>query len=318
MRMRLRSARRATAAAMATSVAVVGLLSAACTPSTGGTKLISGTVKGADGKIVDALVGFDVIDGNGRKMDLGGGRVGYSAIQRLNHCVGTSGATRSQKCSMDGQVTGYNWSLRVPASARQVYIEVYPKAPTPTAWLNNYRGYTGVAAGTTNTSTYSTTYRRALPLSGSGRSNVAIVLPKVCGTPRGSTGALAGRIAGWPAGVTGQVNAWSLAGDQSTMGFATGRVYGNGTYSIPRPPERSALRADRQRRWLQPQRRGLPARDQQRHLHRPCLRREALRLLRSQLGGTHGPAPGTLFSARAPGRPSRRRRGGLPASHAAE
>jgi hypothetical protein len=232
MRLSFRSAKRATVTAMAVSVAAVGLMSSACTPSTVGTKVISGTIKGADGRIVDVLVGFDVIDGAGNKMDLGGFRVGYSAIQRLNHCVGTAGATRVQKCSGDGQVTGYNWSLRVPASARQVYIEVYPKAPTPTAWLDNYRGYTGVAAGTTNTSTYSTSYRRALPLDANGRSGVNIVLPKVCGQSGGSTGAIAGRIANWPAGVTGQINAWSLAGDQPTMGFAMGTVYGNGTYSI--------------------------------------------------------------------------------------
>ncbi len=171
MTVSLRVARRATATALATSVAAVALLTSACTPAqTPGTKTISGTIQGADGHIVDVLIGFDVINAAGQKLNLGGGNVGYSAIQRLNHCVGPAGATSAQHCA--GPVhttTGITWSLTVPASAQTVYVEVYPKAPTPTDWLTNYRGYTGVAAGTTNTSTYSTTYLRAVPLKTSAK-----------------------------------------------------------------------------------------------------------------------------------------------------
>jgi hypothetical protein len=237
MSVSLRVARRATATALATSVAAVALLTSACTPSqVPGTKTISGTIQGADGKIVDVLMGYDVITASGQKLNLGGGNVGYSAIQRLNHCVGTSGATASQRCSFQGvttQITGKNWSITVPGSAQTVYIEVYPKAPTPTAWLNNYRGYTGVAAGTTNTTTYSTAYDRALPLSATGKTGVKIVLPLVCGKSGGSTGTLTGHIAGWPGGVTGKVNAWSMAPNWlPTQGFATGTVNGSGYYTI--------------------------------------------------------------------------------------
>ena len=85
---------------------------------------------------------------------------------------------------MTTQVTGKTWAIRVPSNAATMWIEVYPKAPTPTAWLNNYRGYTGVAAGSTNTSTYSTTMRRDLRI-GSGLSNIQIVLPKSCHSATG-------------------------------------------------------------------------------------------------------------------------------------
>ncbi len=234
MRMSHLSARRATAIAMASSVAVAGLLSSGCTPtSTGGTKVISGTIQGADGKIVDVLMGFDVLDAYGRKMNLGGGP-GYSAMQRLNHCVPTYGANASQRCSFNGvttQITGKNWSIRLPASAVRVYVEVYPKAPTPTAWLNNYRGYTGIAAGSTNTSTYGLTYKRDLSI-GAGLSNVSIVLPKVC-SAGGNTGSLVGHINGWPAGAVGKVNAWSMASNTlATQGFGMGTVNGAGNYRI--------------------------------------------------------------------------------------
>ncbi len=234
MNVSFRGARRATAAAMATSVAVVGLLSSGCTAqNTTGTKVISGTISGADGKIVDVLIGFDVRDYAGNRLNLGGGP-GYSAMQRLNHCVPASGATSSQVCRFNGQitqVTGKHWSLRLPSNAAKVWIEVYPKDPTPTAWLNNYRGYTGVAAGSTDTSTYATVMRRELYV-GNGLSGVKVVLPKVC-AKGGTTGSLAGHISGWPAGRTGKINAWSLASAAlPDQGFATGTVYSNGYYRI--------------------------------------------------------------------------------------
>ncbi len=234
MRLSLRNARRATATAMATSVAVVGLLSSACAPVVQpGSKVISGTIKGADGRIVDVLIGYDVVDAAGHKMNLGGGNVGYSAIQRLNYCVPTNGAAAPQTC-WDGTTakkTGIHWSLRVPGNAVKVYIEVYPKAPTGTDWLNNYRGYTGVAAGSTNVSTYSTVYKSAISMTGNV-GGVNIVVPKVC-SAGGTTGTLQGHISGWPSGATGKVNAWSLAPNSNpSQGFAMGVVYGDGYYRI--------------------------------------------------------------------------------------
>ncbi len=234
MHLSFRGARRASAVALAASLAAAGLLSAGCTPVNTGTRVISGTISGADGKIVDVLMGFDVLDAAGNKINLGGGP-GYSAMQRHNHCVGTSGATASQTCMFNGQVTqvtGKSWSLVVPSNAVKVFIEVYPKAPTPTAWLDNYRGYTGVAAGTTNTTTYATSYRAGMTI-GNGLSNVAVVIPKVCGTSGGTTGSLYGHISGWPIGHAGSIHTWSFGpASAATQGFATSSVNSSGDYRI--------------------------------------------------------------------------------------
>ncbi|HEX4017695.1 MAG TPA: hypothetical protein VHX15_13255 [Frankiaceae bacterium] len=220
---------------MTVALAATGLLTTACNARTSGFKSVSGTISGADGKIVDVLMGFDAIDAYGRKVDLGGARVGYSEIQRLNHCVPASGAKSSTKCKGTGYVTTKKWSILLPPNVARLYIEVYPKDPTPTYWLNNYRGYTGPAAGTTDVKTYGESYRRDLSTPGTLR-NIPIVLPKVCGTPGGTTGSLAGHINGWPYGRTGTVNAWSMAPNTlATQGFATGaRVDAFGNYRIDR------------------------------------------------------------------------------------
>jgi hypothetical protein len=233
MNLRAHGVRRVTAIAITASVGAVGLLASACTPAPT-TKVISGTIQGADGKIVDAMIGFEVRDYAGNHLDLGGGHTGYSVIQRVNHCVPASGATSSQACTYQGkvtQVTGKNWSLRVPSNAATVWIEVYPKDPTPTAWINNYNGYTGPATGVTNKSTYSTSERAQLVI-GNGLSGVKIVMPKMCAAG-GTTGDLAGHLSGWPLGHTGQINAWSLASNSlPDQGFATGTVDNNGNYRI--------------------------------------------------------------------------------------
>jgi hypothetical protein len=234
MHLSLRSARRATATAMTVALAATGLLASACTPATVPTnKVISGTIQGADGNYVDAYIGFDVLDGAGNKINLGGGP-GYSAVLRINHCLSADGsASPPATCPVTGYHVTKNWSLTLPPNAATVYIEVYPKAATSTDWLNNYKGFTGVAAGSTVLSTYGETYRRAIPTPGNMQ-NIPVVLPVICGLPGGTTGTLAGHIGGWPSGVTGHVNVWSQAPNTlPTQGFAAGTpVDGNGNYRI--------------------------------------------------------------------------------------
>jgi hypothetical protein len=234
MQLSLTRLRRVGATAMTIAVVTSGVLTAACTPQSAGYKVVSGTITGADGKIVDVMMGFDVIDGFGHKIDLGGGRVGYSSIQRLNHCVSSSGASSPQKCKRTGYVTTTKWSIMLPPNATRLYIEVYPKAANSFNWLNT-PGYTGPAAGTTDTSTYGETYKRDLYVFGS-MSGVNIVLPKVCGKSGGTTGSLTGHINGWPIGHTGVINAWSMAPNNlATQGFSTGSVVnGSGNYRIDR------------------------------------------------------------------------------------
>ncbi len=235
MRLSLRRGRPTAAAALAACVAAVGLLSAGCTPANTSSKIISGTIQGADGKIVDALIGFEVTDALGHHIDLGGAGTGYSVLERMNHCVPTSGAKTSQQCYAGGkpsQVTTKNWSLKLPSNAAHVWIEVYPKEPSPSAWIAGYNGYTGPSTGRTNVSTYATSERAQLAMGPSGLSNVRIVLPKVC-TAGGTTGSISGQIAGWPIGHTGSANAWSLAPNSlPDQGFATGSVDASGHYTI--------------------------------------------------------------------------------------
>jgi hypothetical protein len=205
--------RRTVTAGMAVAIAAVGVFTGACSPAPT-SKTISGTIQGADGNIVNVLMGFAVQDAAGHMLNLGSPGSGYSLIRRINGCVGNAGAATSQVCSDTHQSTTKNWSLTVPANAVKVFIELYPKAPD----------------GITDVTTYSTSYRPALLL-GSSRSNVSLVLPKQC-SAGGTTGTLAGHISGWPSGKTGAIHAFSLAADQPTMGFATGSIKADGTYTL--------------------------------------------------------------------------------------
>lgn len=222
MHLSLKRARRAAATAMTIALAATGLLTAGCTPQSAGYKLVSGSIKGADGKIVDVLIGYVALDAFGNKINLGG--VGsYSSVARLNHCVSASGASAPQTCKRTGVVTTTKWSVLLPPNATRLYIEVYPKAASSTNWYRTAT-YNGPYAGTTDTSTYGETWIDNLSVTRS-LSNVNIVLPKVCGKPGGTTGSLTGHINGWPIGHTGTVNAWSLAPNSTpAKGFASGSV----------------------------------------------------------------------------------------------
>jgi hypothetical protein len=218
--------RRVHVLALTAVLVTSGVLSAACAPPPA--KTISGTIQGADGHFVDTMIGFDVIDGAGNKINMGNLAQGYSVIQRMNHCVGTAGAAASQTCAGTGYVTTKNWSLRLPSNAAKVYIEVYPKAPNSTNWLS-VPGYTGPAVGSTNLTTYARSFRRAVPVGGAV-TNVGIVLPKVCGVPGGTTGSLVGHVAGLG---TGKITAWSMSPDGTTsMGFSMGDINSAGNYRI--------------------------------------------------------------------------------------
>jgi hypothetical protein len=231
MHLSLKRVRRAAATAVTVAVAATGVLTAACTPQSAGYKTVSGTIKGADGKIVDALVGFVVTDAAGNKINLGGNGA-YSVLQRLNHCTASSGSTVSQKCKRTGYVTTTKWSILLPPNASRLYIEVYPKAPSSSNWYTTV-GYNGPFAGTTDTSTYGETWIDNLQVPHS-LSGITLTLPKVCGKPGGTTGSLAGHINGWPIGHTGTINAWSMAPNSTpAKGFASGAIVNaSGNYRI--------------------------------------------------------------------------------------
>jgi hypothetical protein len=221
--LRTRRVRRIALAALVVTTATLG--ATACDPPA---KSISGTIQGADGRYVDAMIGYDVIDAAGKKIDMGYIKNGYSNIQRMNHCVATSGSTVGGACAGTGRVITKNFSLKLPSNAAKVYIEVYPKAPNSTDYIS-VPGYSGVATGSTNLTTYSRSFRRAIPVGGAV-SNVSIVLPKTCGTPAGTTGSLVGHVNGLGAG---KINAWSMSPDGTpSMGFGSGDIDAHGNYRI--------------------------------------------------------------------------------------
>ncbi len=231
MQLSLKRARRAAATAMTVAVAATGLLAAGCTPASAGYKTVSGTIRGSDGRIVDALIGFVAVDAFGHKINLGGVG-GYSSLLRVNHCAPSSGATAPQKCKRTGYVTTTKWSILLPPNATRLYIEVYPKAPSSSNWYRSAT-YNGPFTGTTDTSTYGETWMGNLPVT-SSVNNLSIVLPKVCGKPGGTTGSLTGHINGWPIGRTGVVDAWSMAPNGTpAKGFSSGAVVNSaGNYRI--------------------------------------------------------------------------------------
>lgn len=216
-------------AALAVSAGVIGL--SACGPPPG-PHVVSGVVYGNDGNFVNALIGFDVLDVQGHKINIDGnlGKTGYSALQRLNYCLPITGsASASPGCG--GHAATKNFSITVPASAVQVYIEVYPKAVSNSSYIGppGYNGYVGANAGTTDLTKYSMSYRREVPVTGSGATNVSIRMPKTCV----QTGSLTGRVTGLPSGATGSVHAWSLeANNFGVLGMGLGKINADGTYRV--------------------------------------------------------------------------------------
>jgi hypothetical protein len=168
-------------------------------PAAAAGKVMSGTIDGADGRAVNALVAFDVLDANKRKIDLNGAAA-YSWYMIVNPTLPATGAPKSG-------TTRTTWSLNLPVNAVYVYVEVYPKAPHPSNPNIQLR---------TDQTRYGQALRRALPAASSG---VQLRLPVVC-AQGGSTGGLKGRVTmGGRLVQADRVRAWSTAPD-----FAANRV----------------------------------------------------------------------------------------------
>lgn len=151
-------ARRLLAALAA--LALVGVLAA---PATAADKVLSGTLVGADGRAVSALLGFDLKDSEGRALGASGcvkspscPVEGYAVTRRVGFDVGPTGA--------DPARNGTSWSVALPQEADRVYGEVFPQG----------RGYAG-----TDMRRYAASYRRNLDLPYGGQ--VRLRLPLVCG-----------------------------------------------------------------------------------------------------------------------------------------
>jgi hypothetical protein len=189
-------------------IALLGAVAAAA-PAAAATKVISGTVDGADGRAVNALVAFDVLDKDKRRIDLNGAGA-YSHYIIVNPTLPATGAPKTGS-------TRTTWSVNLPAHAVWVYIEVYPKAPHPRNPNIQLK---------TDQTRYGQALRRALPAASRG---VQLRLPVVCGQPGGTTGGIKGRVTkGGRLVQADRVRAWSTAPDHAANRAILGWNMGQG------------------------------------------------------------------------------------------
>ena len=185
--------------------------SAACATRT--SRTVTGTLSGQDGRDVNASVGFDVLDAQGRalntdpaKPDYGCAKTGgYSVPQTyLNHFVTYEGAAPGTVMK-DGSTTTRAWRLTdLPSNAAQVWVEAYS------------RGYQGSPCkdsrgnwcfNPTDVRKYGYANLIKVPV---GTQGVKVVLPTTCGYG-GTAGSIIGKgvdAAGRPVTLT-QLYAWS-------------------------------------------------------------------------------------------------------------
>ncbi|MCU1693809.1 MAG: hypothetical protein JWM64_2900 [Frankiales bacterium] len=200
--------------------AVGGVLAA---PAGASDTVLSGTIAGADGKNVSALIGFDLRDDAGRQLAASGCVEspscpvdGYAITKRINFELGPYG-------NGDDDRWTDTWSVRLPEEASRVYVEVYPQGA-------RYAG--------TDMRRYGASFRRNLPLPYPVRVNLR--LPLVC-EPAGGGPDGAGMVNGYAVDdgrrvPLKRVTAFSLEPDNNrptpVLGTGTGQAESNGYYKL--------------------------------------------------------------------------------------
>jgi hypothetical protein len=192
------------------------------TPCVTTTRTITGTISGQDGRYVDAMLGFDLINSAGVHVNAVPGSAtfgctgpsGYGLTLRVNRTLPATGSTTS------GTKT---WKVVVPTNVKMAYIEVYPRAA----------GYGG-----TDESRYGHALRRKLPVP-YGKT-VVVKLPLICALG-GKTGKIHGYVTKHGVRVQAdRVVAWSMANDNNVaspiLGWNMGAPASNGYYVVPNMP----------------------------------------------------------------------------------
>ena len=189
-----------TAALAATLLAPLAAVAAPAAPAqaacaTKTTRTLSGTVYGQDGRDVNASVGFDVLDAQGRAINADPSQPGYGCAKTggysvpqkyFNHFVSYEGAAPGTVMK-DGRRTTRAWRLTdLPSNATQVWIEAYS------------RGYAGSPCkdskgnwcfNPTDVRKYGYANKIKVPV---GTSGVKVVLPTTCAY-RGTAGSIVGK-----------------------------------------------------------------------------------------------------------------------------
>lgn len=131
-------------------------------PADAGDITLTGSLYGADGRAVSALLGFDLRDGEGRTLGASGCVKspscpvdGYAVTKRVNFDLGPTGGDRDDYA--------VSWRVALPSEAERVYIEVHPQG----------KGYAG-----TDKRRYAASFRRNLLLPYDATVNLR--LPLVC------------------------------------------------------------------------------------------------------------------------------------------
>ena len=89
--------------------------------------LLTGTLDGTDGRAVNALLGFDWMNGEGKRLRRDGcvaspecPVVGYGSVVRVNPTLTAVGTA-------DTATASTTWSVQPPPGARRLFLEVYPQ-----------------------------------------------------------------------------------------------------------------------------------------------------------------------------------------------
>lgn len=213
--MRLRLALVCVLASVSAPFVAMPAAGAACV---GTSRTMNGTIQGADGRAVGSMLGFDVLDRYGRRIDARPGSStygcvyggGYSTTVRVNFDLPATGST----------TTGTKWwKVTVPTNATHTYIEAYASGP-------RYAG--------TDQTRYGNSMRRKIPVP--YPATIHMALPVVCAAG-GTTGAINGyttykgvrakadRVAAWSMGTENN-------GNNPILGWNVGASADNGYYKI--------------------------------------------------------------------------------------
>jgi hypothetical protein len=181
----------------------------------------AGTIKGSDGRAVNALIGLDLHDEQGRQIDSRGcvespacPVEGYAMNIRVNRDLGAEG-------SPDTRHWDTTWAVQVPPNTASIYLEVYPQA-------------TGF--GGTDESRYGSAMRHKVPVPFKGPVHLRLPLDR-CDLG-GTTGTIAGVATkgGRRVALTRAI-AWSLQPDNNDarpiLGWNVEPGRDDGSYVLP-------------------------------------------------------------------------------------
>jgi hypothetical protein len=185
--------------------------------------LLGGVIRATDGRAVNALIGLDFLDAQGRKIRRDGcvqspecPFVGYGGVLRVNESLPAEGST-------DPASWTTRWSFNAPPGTVQVFVEVYPQN----------------AAYKTDESRYGHAMRHSVKVPTEGP--IDLLLPLVLCGEGGTVGSIRGTAVkeGAPHPVR-RVVAWSLEAydpvDRPVLGWNIGTASAEGTFRVPNLP----------------------------------------------------------------------------------